>query len=227
MTNVRACAHLPRETLRKATMAPKRAKAQNGVSSGAGDDNKPLTEKELKELKTNGKGKAAVAARAKAKAASGGQSWLLRHAPLVAAAVLVQLVLTWGYISFWGSAAEPDVPPDAPPSGGGFKTAKPAVPAKCPADWPDCPAVGGADWEALAELEAAAAPPTEEELAGCEAAELLSPQRVPGMHLLCVLPAAAESSDGEGRPPSGAVGLRLAVHRDMDRRTPPMVLQQV
>jgi hypothetical protein len=93
MTNVRACAHLPRETLRKATMAPKRAKAQNGVSSGAGDDNKPLTEKELKELKTNGKGKAAVAARAKAKAASGGQSWLLRHAPLVAAAVLVQLVL--------------------------------------------------------------------------------------------------------------------------------------
>ena len=55
----------------------KDAKAQNGVSSGAGGDNKPLTEKELKELKTNGKGKAAVAARAKAKAAGGGQSWLL------------------------------------------------------------------------------------------------------------------------------------------------------
>ena len=209
------------------------------------------------------------------------RSAVLRHAPLVVAAVLLQLFLTWGYFHFQSAATEPDAADREPPppnAAGAFKTARSAVPAKCPAEWPGCPPVSGADWEALAELEAAAeaaagggaaaaaagggvcedtaegcaawaadgqcaanpafmletcakacgacsaggaaaevaAPasegdasdshqvtlPTDEDLEACGAAELLSPQRVPGMHLLCVLTPSPDAAHP-------AVGLRL------------------
>ena len=134
--------------------------------------------------------------------------------PLVAAAVLLQLLLTWGYFHF-SASEEPEVA-EVPPGAGGFKAARSAVPAKCPAEWSNCPPVSGADWEALAELEASAEAPSDEDLAACGAAELLSPQRVPGMHLLCVLsPADAVHA---------TVGLRLAVYKDMLRGIRPTLV---
>ena len=161
-------------------------------------------------------------------------SAVLRHMPLVLAAVLLQLLLTWGYFHFQSAGAESDaadreLPP--PNAAGAFKTARSAVPAKCPGEWASCPPVSGADWEALAKLEAAAEAqaegdtedllqmtlPTDEDLEACGAAELLSPQRVPGMHLLCVLTPPPDAAHP-------AVGLRLAAYKDMLRGVRPTLV---
>ena len=156
----------------------------------------------------------------KAAASSGertSRSALLHNAPLVAVAVLLQLLLAWGYFHFQSAFTEPEVA-EAPSTAGAFKTARSSVLAKCPAAWPGCPPVSGADWEALAELEAAAEAPTEADVAACGAAALLSPQRVVGMHLICVLstPVADEEHP--------AVGLRLAVFKDMLRDLRPTLV---
>ena len=126
----------------------------------------------------------------------GASSSVLKHAPLLLLAVAVQLLLTWGYFQWQAD-------PQAPPSGDAPPQASASAPTRCPDDWSDCPAVPGADWAALAALEAEAEAPTEEQLASCDAADILSSQRVPGMHLLCVVPSAS----------GGRLG--VAVYRDM------------
>lgn len=64
-------------------------------------------------------------------------------------------------------------------------------PPACPADWPACPRTAGVDWAAAdaAEAESDLSPAAlSEGLRGCNATALLSPQRVPGMHAICILP---------------------------------------
>ncbi|EOD39900.1 hypothetical protein EMIHUDRAFT_260345 [Emiliania huxleyi CCMP1516] len=64
-------------------------------------------------------------------------------------------------------------------------------PPACPADWPACPRTAGVDWAAAdaAEAESDLSPAAlSEGLHGCNATALLSPQRVPGMHAICILP---------------------------------------
>jgi len=78
------------------------------------------------------------------------------------------------------SAGRVEVPP--PPRG---------PPPACPADWPACPRSAGVDWAAAdaAEAESDLSPAAlSEGLRGCNATALLSPQRVPGMHAVCILP---------------------------------------
>ena len=135
----------------------------------------------------------------------GASSSVLKHAPLLLLAVAVQLLLTWGYFQWQAD-------PQAPPSGDAPPQASASAPTRCPDDWSDCPAVPGADWAALAALEAEAEAPTEEQLASCDAADILSSQRVPGMHLLCVVPSAA----------GGRLG--VAVYRDMLKGHPAQLL---
>ena len=82
-------------------------------------------------------------------------------------------------------------------------------PAVCPEGWTNCPRVPGANWvelEALATSPVVA--PTAEALEGCHAPHsLLSPQRVPGMHLLCLLPP----------PPESTAAVTIAIFKDMER----------
>ena len=222
--------------------AAKKAAADGGPAAKNGSQT--LTDGELKQLKSGAaKGKESGGARTardkkhKPKGAGSsselrGRSDVLRHAPLVLVAVLLQLLLTWGYFHLQSTGAESsDLEPPPSQAAGAFKMARPAAPAICPSDWSGCPQVSGADWVTLAELEAAAeaeAPrgegdaeaglPTEEELEACGAAELLSPQRVPGMHLLCVI------SSPPGRATHPAVGLRLAAYKDMLRGVRPTLL---
>ena len=64
-------------------------------------------------------------------------------------------------------------------------------PPACPTDWPACPRTAGVDWAAAdaAEAESDLSPAAlSEGLRGCNATALLSPQRVPGMHAICILP---------------------------------------
>jgi len=88
------------------------------------------------------------------------RSAVLRHAPLVLVAVLLQLLLTWGYFHLQsagaGSSDAADLEPPPSQAAGAYKMAKPAAPANCPSEWTGCPQVSGADWVTLAELEAAA-----------------------------------------------------------------------
>ena len=135
----------------------------------------------------------------------GASSSVLKHAPLLLLAVAVQLLLTWGYFQWQAD-------PQAPPSGDAPPQASASAPTRCPDDWSDCPAVPGADWAALAALEAEAEAPTEEQLASCDAEDILSSQRVPGMHLLCVVPSAS----------GGMLG--VAVYRDMLKGHPAQLL---
>lgn len=89
-------------------------------------------------------------------------------------------------------------------------------PARCIDGWAECPKVPGADWVALAELEAAMSPESldAESVARCLGpTPLLSASRVPGMHLLCVLP-----------PPAGEearVAATIAAWPGMVRRDAP------
>jgi len=79
------------------------------------------------------------------------------------------------------NAPSAEVPPHAPRG----------PPPACPADWPACPRTAGVDWAAAdaAEAESDLSPAAlSEGLRGCNATALLSPQRVPGMHAICILP---------------------------------------
>ena len=130
----------------------------------------------------------------------------------VGIAVGLQFALTAGYLS----------PPSAPSRSGLRSTdakkkasdKRSLPPAICPEDWKECPKVAGIDWVALEAAEASPhAMPSFEALAGCHApSTLLSPRKVPGMHLLCVLP-----------PPAGADApaavSTVAIFAHMDGRT--------
>ena len=99
-------------------------------------------------------------------------------------------------------AAEPEVQLSGPP-------------AVCPDDWAACPRVPGADWVALAELEASGKAVVDDAaIEACRGPKpLLSVQAVPGMHLLCVLP-----------PPAGEesrVSATIAAFELMQRREVP------
>ena len=127
-------------------------------------------------------------------------------------AVLGQFMLTQGYFS--------SPPPPPPPKAGMRPTAanpKAAAaagpPAVCPDDWKECPRVAGVDWVALEAT--AITVPTATELDAChQPSSLLSPRKVPGMHLLCVLP-----------PPVGsAAASLLAIFPHMQRDAPVELL---
>ena len=119
-----------------------------------------------------------------------------------AVAVVVQLVLGYmgvnGYFTKPSAAKMPDVPQPPPEL------------TPCPEGWPDCPRAAGLDWDAILELQSSpAAVPSPAAIEACDPTSLLSPQRVPGMHLLCVLPA----PEGE----SGRVAATLVAYSHMER----------
>ncbi|KAL1503177.1 hypothetical protein AB1Y20_011235 [Prymnesium parvum] len=94
--------------------------------------------------------------------------------------LLVQLLLGYfgigvgSYLFQQNSSRVPPLPLDPPP---------------CPAAWPNCPRSVDLHWDDVLELQSSAATtPSRASLAACDAPSLLSPQKVPGMHLLCVLP---------------------------------------
>ena len=98
------------------------------------------------------------------------------------------------------------------------------APAVCPSDWPNCPRVRGADWVALEELQKTPSArvwrSTAQAFETCHGPHsLLSPQPVPGMHLLCVLP-----PPPAGTPGGASAVATVAVWRDMVRGSPTAVL---
>ena len=103
----------------------------------------------------------------------------------------------------------------------------PRPPARCIDGWAECPRVPGADWVALAELEAAVKM-AEFDAASIEAClgptPLLSPEPVQGMHLLCVLPPPRWRRENEDEVRGGeeaGVAAMLAVFPNMERRERP------
>lgn len=129
----------------------------------------------------------------------------------VGIAVLAQVALTMGYLSS-PAASKSRLRPSTTKSKAAEPEKSNLPPAVCPDDWHGCPKVAGVDWAALQVAEASPlAMPSAEALASChEPSTLLSPRKVPGMHLLCVLPPP---------PDSGAAASTVAIFAHMDGRT--------
>ena len=103
-------------------------------------------------------------------------------------AVCAQVFSPWIYVTFFGKSVE--TPPVAAPKKPAAAALK-ADPAICPAEWANCPRVGGVDWVSLLRLQETpelADAADANTSASCDPSSLLSAQAVPGMHLFCVLP---------------------------------------
>ena len=139
-----------------------------------------------------------------------GRSWQ-KHLVWIIVAVLAQALLTLGYLRYTGSALDGALA-EMVSSARRFSLPE----AVCPDEWVECPRLPDVDWPALFALADAAAPAhIDRDLDRCEPTALLSPRPVPGMHLICVLPAPAS--------PVGAAAM-LLVYTNMERGRQPTLL---